>query len=735
MEAMTSQRSEGPARLVERVRPALAAPGLAGWMLALLLACATYAAFAGGAAAIPAESRVQVGVAFAALLAGLGIASGALGAARSPLAWAGVALLGLFALFSALSVSWSAAPAESWLAANRAVEYTAVVAIVLVAAPSVARAQKLGLVMLTVLGLVIALYALGGKLFPTVSVGPINLDQASQFARLRAPFGYWNALGLLLVMSMPGCLWVAADTRRSQRLRVWALVGLELLLVAAALTLSRGAVSRPRRGARGHVPRRRQAARDLRGGAARRAVRGPGRLLRLRQQRAQRGRDSRGAPGRRRDPAGPGAGGLDARPGLGGQTADAPTRRRVRPGRVGRRLWRMRRLFVLVGVLALALLAVSSSGWLGRQWNDFKKPVGISNQPGRFISANSSNRWIWWGEAAGRSPTGRSSAGGGVVPDPPLPLPPLSDPGALGAQRAASVPRRGGVGRRGAGPRRGGAARRGGRRRGPAAARAPSARCAAALLAAASAWAVHCLYDWDWEIPGVTLPALAAFALAAARLGSSRRWIDRRRRRGGEGPGYVRPALAVPIAVAASRVGGRRGRLGCAAGDLPVDPPRRPGRGGSAPPASETRRLERAPRPRRCSRTSSIPSTWTPASLRPTRGSAGPARAGSEPAHRCCRLSPDNYRTWELLALFAERLRQRAARPARDRAEVRRRAAQLRAQPGAARGLGVRHVGPPQLSPTAFGTPPGACLEPAWSMPRIALPTAPICRASGTVNR
>jgi tetratricopeptide (TPR) repeat protein len=47
----------------------------------------------------------------------------------------------------------------------------------------------------------------------------------------------------------------------------------------------------------------------------------------------------------------------------------------------------------------------------------------------------------------------------------------------------------------------------------------PERAMAAALFAASAAWAWHCLYDWDWDIPGVTLPALAFAAILCARGG------------------------------------------------------------------------------------------------------------------------------------------------------------------------------------------------------------------------
>jgi hypothetical protein len=43
---------------------------------------------------------------------------------------------------------------------------------------------------------------------------------------------------------------------------------------------------------------------------------------------------------------------------------------------------------------------------------------------------------------------------------------------------------------------------------------------AAALAAAAIAWAAHGLVDWDWDMPGVTLPAMAFLGVLAGRYRS-----------------------------------------------------------------------------------------------------------------------------------------------------------------------------------------------------------------------
>src|SRR5206468_5368088 len=120
--AMEASSFAGRVR-IGRAREVIAAQGLGAWLLGLLVLAGIYAAFNNGATSIPQESRLQVGIAATGLLCGVGLAAGALRGGRAPLAWLGVALLGGFALWSALSTIWSAAPDQSWIAANRAVAY------------------------------------------------------------------------------------------------------------------------------------------------------------------------------------------------------------------------------------------------------------------------------------------------------------------------------------------------------------------------------------------------------------------------------------------------------------------------------------------------------------------------------------------------------------------------------------------------------------------------------------
>ena len=129
-----------------------------------------YAAFANGSIGIPEESRLQVGGRGVALatLAGLLYGSG-LRVAATPAAGWGVALLVAFAGWAALSITWSVAPDESWLEANRALSYALVAGLGIVLGSSLPRAAERVALVLLAIATVIAAYALAGKLFPVAA--------------------------------------------------------------------------------------------------------------------------------------------------------------------------------------------------------------------------------------------------------------------------------------------------------------------------------------------------------------------------------------------------------------------------------------------------------------------------------------------------------------------------------------------------------------------------------------
>ncbi|MCW2990943.1 MAG: hypothetical protein JWM73_1537, partial [Solirubrobacterales bacterium] len=158
------------------------------------------------------------------------------GAPRNVHALIAAGFFGLFVVASAVSTIWSVAPDQSWIEANRLVSYLAVFAIgiSLVRIAPHRWTAVVGGITLTCIG--ISAWALMHKAFPGW------LDQEETYARLRQPFGYWNAVGLMAAMGVPGCLWLGA--RRSGHAAVTALAypAIGLLVVVLMLSYSRGSL-------------------------------------------------------------------------------------------------------------------------------------------------------------------------------------------------------------------------------------------------------------------------------------------------------------------------------------------------------------------------------------------------------------------------------------------------------------------------------------------------------------
>lgn len=151
----------------------------------------------------------------------------------------GALALGLFAAllaFTAASISWAVDPGDAWIEANRTLAWFAVFALgfVLVRiAPQGWASLTGGLILAAV---IVCGYAVLTKVFP----GALSPEET--YARLRAPFGYWNSVGLMAAMAGPACLWLGA--RRSGHAAVNALAypALGLLVVACLLAYSRGSL-------------------------------------------------------------------------------------------------------------------------------------------------------------------------------------------------------------------------------------------------------------------------------------------------------------------------------------------------------------------------------------------------------------------------------------------------------------------------------------------------------------
>jgi hypothetical protein len=147
-----------------------------------------------------------------------------------------VGLLLAFAGLSALSVVWSVQPDASWQNAGLMFAYCAVFG----AAVALARAAPgrwpaiLGGV--TLAAVVVCGYALLTKVFPA------RLDAHDIYARLQAPYGYWNATGLTAAMGVIGCMWLGARRAGHALLSALAYPAMGLLLVTLMLAYSRGAL-------------------------------------------------------------------------------------------------------------------------------------------------------------------------------------------------------------------------------------------------------------------------------------------------------------------------------------------------------------------------------------------------------------------------------------------------------------------------------------------------------------
>ena len=209
-----------------------------------LVVASLYAAFASGAIGVSEQSRLQLIVAVDRLrharraavrarpalhaLARRAAGRGAAGR-RSP-------------RWCALSITWSMAPDQSWLEANRAISYALVAALAIALGSSLPRAaERVGARATWRSPPLIALYALGGKLFPWLDIpGLIDLNHTERFSRLRAPLDYWNALALVCVMAVPVAVRAGADLGGSARLRLATTLALVPLLTTIALTYSRG---------------------------------------------------------------------------------------------------------------------------------------------------------------------------------------------------------------------------------------------------------------------------------------------------------------------------------------------------------------------------------------------------------------------------------------------------------------------------------------------------------------
>jgi tetratricopeptide (TPR) repeat protein len=148
-----------------------------------------------------------------------------------------IGLLLAFAALTALSIVWSVQPDASFREAGRMLAYGGVFAAAVVlarAAPSRWPAVLGGLALSAV---AVCAYALATKVFPD------QLDANDMYARLRAPYDYWNATGLTAAIGVLCCLWLGARRSGHALLTALAYPATGLLLTTLMLAYSRGALA------------------------------------------------------------------------------------------------------------------------------------------------------------------------------------------------------------------------------------------------------------------------------------------------------------------------------------------------------------------------------------------------------------------------------------------------------------------------------------------------------------
>ena len=206
------------------------------WPTLLTAAILSLIAFAaGGGLNLTSMTKVEMA---------LTIGSGVIVVATTLLSPAGARTYGLwpiglllaFTALTALSSVWSVQPDASFRDAGRMLAYSGVFGAAVVLAHVVPARWPALLGGLTLAAVVVCAYALLTKVFPH------QLDANDVYARLRAPYSYWNAIGLTAAMGAIGCMWLGSRRAGHALLTALAYPAMGLMLVTLMLAYSRGAL-------------------------------------------------------------------------------------------------------------------------------------------------------------------------------------------------------------------------------------------------------------------------------------------------------------------------------------------------------------------------------------------------------------------------------------------------------------------------------------------------------------
>jgi len=172
------------------------------------------------------------------LASGALICFSVLTAAKSLKPWGAVTalLFVLLTLFTALSITWSVEPSESWLESSKMLAFLAVFVTGIALSRRFPNRSSILLGSLLTACFALSSYAILTKVFPSW------LNPNEELARLRAPFGYWNSVGLMAALGIPLTLWLGTDRGVNRWFRVCSLPVLSILIVTIMLSYSRGAL-------------------------------------------------------------------------------------------------------------------------------------------------------------------------------------------------------------------------------------------------------------------------------------------------------------------------------------------------------------------------------------------------------------------------------------------------------------------------------------------------------------
>jgi hypothetical protein len=226
--------SAEPSALARR----LSLPRVAAEPLATIAFAAVLAAIAlegGGGLQLGPLTKVEMAVD---VVAGVLVAAAIVVGGYTRRMWGGLtlALMAALVVVTALSISWAVEPSEAWQEANRTLSYLATMAAGVALARLFPRRWTALLGGIVLASVVVCGYALLTKVFPSA----LNSDEI--YARLREPYGYWNAIGLTAALAGPACLWLGARRTGHAALSALAYPILGLLFVTLLLAYSRGAL-------------------------------------------------------------------------------------------------------------------------------------------------------------------------------------------------------------------------------------------------------------------------------------------------------------------------------------------------------------------------------------------------------------------------------------------------------------------------------------------------------------